>query len=85
MCSLDFLFGVDPEASDVETESDEHEPMRRRKAKPPLTAFCIFMNGFRKSFRQDYLGTLIKDVAKFGVEQWNSMTEDVRPPPLEGP
>ncbi|CAL9231295.1 unnamed protein product [Arabidopsis halleri] len=58
------------------TTSDESKPTKLRKAKQPLTAFVIFMNDFREAFREEHLGSLVKDVAKIGAEKWKSMTEE---------
>ncbi|CAH8271986.1 unnamed protein product [Arabidopsis lyrata] len=77
ICYARYGFAVYQAAQAVEAES---QAKRRRKAKdsnrPPLTGFVIFMNGFRKSFRTDYNGSLVKEVSKIGWEMWKSMTED---------
>ncbi|KAG7556219.1 High mobility group box domain [Arabidopsis suecica] len=76
-CYARYGFAVYQAAQAVDAES---QATRRRKAKdsnrPPLTGFVIFMNGFRKSFRTDYNGSLVKEVSKIGWEMWKSMTED---------
>ncbi|CAN8264940.1 unnamed protein product [Cochlearia groenlandica] len=69
--------------------SDEPKPKRIRKAKDakkgsttsnkpkrPLTAFFIFMNDFRKTFKEENPGSNVKDVAKQGGEKWKSLTEE---------
>ncbi|CAL9231296.1 unnamed protein product [Arabidopsis halleri] len=77
ICYARYGFAVNQAAQAVEAQS---QAKRRRKAKnsnrPPLTAFVIFMNGFRNSFRTDYNGSLVKEVSKIGWEMWKSMSEE---------
>jgi hypothetical protein len=40
-------------------------------------ALSLCRNHFRKSFRTDYNGALVKEGSKIGWEMWKSMTEDV--------
>ncbi|EOA21466.1 hypothetical protein CARUB_v10001858mg [Capsella rubella] len=69
--------------------SDEPKPKRVRKAKDdkkssstsnkpkrPLTAFFIFMNDFRKTYKDENPSSNVKDVAKHGGEKWKSLTEE---------
>ncbi|XP_009141528.1 high mobility group B protein 7 [Brassica rapa] len=46
------------------------------KPKRPLTAFFIFMNDFRKTFKEENPSSNVKDVAKQGGEKWKSLTEE---------
>ncbi|CAA0404351.1 unnamed protein product [Arabidopsis thaliana] len=52
------------------------KPTKKKKSTTSLTDFAVFMNHFRKSFRTDYNGALVKEGSKIGWEMWKSMTED---------
>ncbi|KAL1201150.1 High mobility group B protein 7 [Cardamine amara subsp. amara] len=76
-------------ADKKKSSSDEPNSKRIRKAKDekkssstsnkpkrPLTAFFVFMNDFRKTFKKENPYCNVKDVAKQGGEKWKSLTEE---------
>uniref|UniRef100_A0A1J3IUU8 High mobility group B protein 7 n=1 Tax=Noccaea caerulescens TaxID=107243 RepID=A0A1J3IUU8_NOCCA len=65
-----------PKPKRLRKAKDEKKGSTSNKPKRPLTAFFIFMNDFRKTFRAENLGSNVKDVAKQGGEKWKSMTEE---------
>ncbi|CAH8363412.1 unnamed protein product [Eruca vesicaria subsp. sativa] len=59
-----------------ETKKKKSSTSNKPKAKRPLTAFFIFMNDFRKTFKEENPSSNVKDVAKQGGEKWKSLTEE---------
>ncbi|CAN7089818.1 unnamed protein product [Brassica rapa subsp. narinosa] len=70
----------EPKAKRVRKASGEKNKKRSsttsNKPKRPLTAFFIFMNDFRKTFKEENPSSNVKDVAKQGGEKWKSLTEE---------
>ncbi|CAH8271591.1 unnamed protein product [Arabidopsis lyrata] len=58
------------------TNDEKKSSSTSNKPKRPLTAFFIFMNDFRKTFKTEHNGSFAKDAAKIGGEKWMSLTED---------
>ncbi|CAH8271987.1 unnamed protein product [Arabidopsis lyrata] len=58
------------------TNDEKKSSSTSNKPKRPLTAFFIFMNDFRKTFKTEHNGSLAKDAAKIGGEKWKSLTEE---------
>ncbi|KAG2316746.1 hypothetical protein Bca4012_067588 [Brassica carinata] len=68
----------EPKAKRVRKAKDEKNKKSSTVNKPkrPLTAFFIFMNDFRKTFKEENPSSNVKDVAKQGGEKWKSLTEE---------
>ncbi|KAJ4872353.1 High mobility group B protein 7 [Raphanus sativus] len=67
----------EPKAKRVRKAKDEKKTSAsNNKPKRPLTAFFIFMNDFRKTFKEENPSSSVKDVAKQGGEKWKSLTEE---------
>ncbi|KAF8050390.1 hypothetical protein N665_1979s0009 [Sinapis alba] len=69
----------EPKAKKVRKAKDEKNKKSSaasNKPKRPLTAFFIFMNDFRKIFKEENPSSNVKDVAKQGGEKWKSLTEE---------
>ncbi|KAJ4898879.1 high mobility group B protein 7-like [Raphanus sativus] len=67
----------EPKAKRVRKAKDEKKSSAsNNKPKRPLTAFFIFMNDFRKTFKEENPSSNVKDVAKQGGEKWKSLTEE---------
>nr|VDD28365.1 unnamed protein product [Brassica oleracea] len=69
----------EPKAKRVRKAKDEKNKKSSstsNKLKRPLTAFFIFMNDFRKTFKEENPSSNVKDVAKQGGEKWKSLTEE---------
>ncbi|CAA7023437.1 unnamed protein product [Microthlaspi erraticum] len=66
----------EPKSKRLRKAKEEKKGSTSNKPKRPLTAFFIFMNDFRKTFREENLGSNVKDVAKQGGEKWKSLTEE---------
>ncbi|CAL2232867.1 unnamed protein product [Prunus armeniaca] len=62
----------EPKSKKAKKDKDPNAPKR------PLTAFFLFMDDFRKSFKEANPDSkLVKTVAKEGGEKWKSMTDEV--------
>ncbi|KAJ0236299.1 High mobility group B protein 7 [Hirschfeldia incana] len=59
-----------------DAEKNKKSSSASNKPKRPLTAFFIFMNDFRKTFKEENPSSNVKDVAKQGGEKWKSLTEE---------
>lgn len=67
----------EPKAKRVRKGKDEKKTSAsNNKPKRPLTAFFIFMNDFRKTFKEENPDAGVKDVAKQGGEKWKSLDEE---------
>ncbi|KAJ4832265.1 hypothetical protein Tsubulata_012209 [Turnera subulata] len=69
---------TEPKGNKAKKEKKANEPKARKR---PPTAFFLFLDDFRKSFKEanpDSKG--VKQVAKEGGEQWRSMTDEEKKP-----
>ncbi|ONI32140.1 hypothetical protein PRUPE_1G350700 [Prunus persica] len=65
----------EPKSKRAKKDKDPNAPKR------PLTAFFLFMDDFRKSFKEANPDSkLVKTVAKEGGEKWKSMTDEEKKP-----
>ncbi|KAG6601973.1 High mobility group B protein 7, partial [Cucurbita argyrosperma subsp. sororia] len=71
----------EPKATKSKTDKRKKKDKDPNAPKRPPTAFFIFMEDFRKSFKEanpDSKG--VKEVAKEGGEKWKSMTDEEKKP-----
>ncbi|KAF5737958.1 hypothetical protein HS088_TW13G00851 [Tripterygium wilfordii] len=99
-CGMDAKIKMNLEAQVIEKPAEVKKPTERKKPrssepkakkaklengkKRPLTAFFIFMNDFRKTYKEAHPDSkLVKEVAKQGGEKWKSMSGEEKKPYLD--
>ncbi|XP_010546256.1 PREDICTED: high mobility group B protein 7 [Tarenaya hassleriana] len=70
----------EPKPKRLRKLKDEKKSSASNKPKRPLTAFFLFLDDFRKTFKEENPGSSVKDVAKQGGEKWKSMTDEEKKP-----
>ncbi|KAI4370737.1 hypothetical protein MLD38_019052 [Melastoma candidum] len=75
---------MEPKAKKAKTEKKTKKGNGSNLPKRPPTAFFIFMNDFRKEFKEENPNSKdVKEVAKRGGEKWKSMTDEEKKPYMD--